>query len=63
MSIGENIKNKRLNLGLTQKGLGDKVGVSESMINQIERGTKVPTLPLGKQIADVLLCEIGELLG
>ena len=61
MSIGENIKNLRLLNDMTQEQLGTKVGVTISMISQIERGTKVVTLPLGKQIAEVFGCKVDDL--
>lgn len=62
MSIGENIKEKRLSCSMTQKELAEKVNVDQSMICQIERGTKTPSLPLGKEIADALGCELNNLL-
>lgn len=62
MSIGENIKNKRLSMGITQKELAEKVMVDQSMICQIERGSKIPTMLLGKEIASVLRCELADLL-
>lgn len=63
MSIGEAIKNLRLSAGLSQTGLASKVNVSAPMITMIERGTKVPSLPLSKAIADALGCSIVDLLG
>lgn len=51
MSVGANIKAKRIELNLTQRELAHRVNVDPSMICQIERGTKMPTLPLGKEIA------------
>lgn len=62
MSIGENIKRLRLEKGISQEELAKKVDVTRPMITQIERGTKVLTLPLGKEIARVLQCEIDELI-
>lgn len=62
MSIGANIKDRRLALGMTQKELAEKVNVDQSMICQIERGTKSPSLPLGKEIADALNCDLDSLL-
>lgn len=61
MSIGENIKNLRLLNDMTQEQLGNKVGVTISMISQIERGTKAVTLLLGKQIAEVFGCKVDDL--
>ena len=37
MSVGENIKAKRIALGMTQEGLANAVGLGRSMIAQIER--------------------------
>lgn len=62
MNIGTNIKERRCAIGMTQKELAEAVGVEQSMICQIERGTKTPSMPLGKQIADVLGCSIDSLL-
>lgn len=61
MSIGENIKRKREERSLTQKELAEAVGVTQSMVAQIERGSKVPTMGLGKDIAIVLDCSMEEL--
>ena len=59
MSVGANIKAKRTALNLTQRELAQRVNVDPSMICQIERGTKMPTLPLGKEIADALQAQHG----
>ena len=62
MSIGENIKSRRKALNMQQGDLAKAVGVSQAMICQIERGTKVPTLPLSVEIADRLGCRIEDFL-
>ncbi|WP_050696635.1 helix-turn-helix transcriptional regulator [Anaeromassilibacillus senegalensis] len=62
MSIGVNIKQKRLACNMTQKELAEKVKVDQSMICQLERGTKTPSLPLGMEIAQVLQCPLEALL-
>ena len=62
MSVGANIKRQRLARGMTQKELAAQVRVDQSMICQIERGTKTPSLPLGKEIADCLGVSVEELL-
>ncbi len=58
MSVAENIRKIRISRNLTQKELADNVGVKQSYIAQIERGTKIPTLTLGKDIADALRCSL-----
>lgn len=60
--VGLNIKKIRVSAGLTQLQLAKKVGVSEPMICQIERGTKMPTVILAKEIADALNVNINKLL-
>ncbi len=60
MSIGENIKARRIEKNMKQAELARKVGITQSMICQIERGTKVPTLPLSKELAEVLGCDVND---
>ena len=62
MTLGENIYRRRLEARLTQEELGLMVGVSQEMICKIERGRKLPSLPLGNAIAEVLGCTVDELL-
>lgn len=62
MSIGENIKNRRKNVGMSQRDLAAAVGVSGPMICQIERGTKSVTMMLGAEIAKVLQCDLNDLV-
>lgn len=61
MSIGENIKELRLKRGMEQYKLAELVGVSPPMVSQIERGTKIPSMLLGAEIAKALGCEINDL--
>lgn len=63
VDIGGNIKRVRLERGMTQEQVAQGVGVTASMITQIERGTKHATMELGKEIADVLGCNIAVLYG
>lgn len=59
--IGENIKRKRKELNMTQCQLAEIAEVTQAMIAQIERGSKVPSMPLGAQIAKALNCGIADL--
>ncbi len=61
MSVGENIRTRRLDLGMTQEELGSAVEVGRSMIAQYERGSKVPNLIIGRSIARVFKCSMEEL--
>lgn len=60
MAIGDKLMKLRKKKGLSRKELADKVGVTESMIGQIERGTKALTVALGKEIAQVLQCTVND---
>ncbi len=62
MSVGENIKEKRQSLGMTQESLANALGIGRSMIAQIERGSKIPNLMLGRDIAKILQCDLDELV-
>lgn len=62
MSIGANLKRVRLEAGLNQTELAEKVGVTQSMIAQIERGTKAMTMELGRELAEALNVQVGEFL-
>ena len=50
----ESIKQQRLKISLTQKELANEVGVSTSMINQIESGRSQPSYETAKKIFEVL---------
>ena len=47
---------------LTQEELAQKLNISRPMVAQLERGTKVPTLPLAARIAEVFNCSLEDLL-
>ena len=50
----ESIKQQRLKVNMTQKELARLVGVSTSMINQIESGRSAPSYNTAKKIFEVL---------
>lgn len=52
--IGFRIKEKRLKLGLTQEELAKKIGIDQSDLSKIEKGTANPTIKMIKRIADSL---------
>ena len=62
MSIGENIKSRRKNVGMSQNELASAIGVSVPMVCQIERGTKSVTLRLAADMAKVLQCDVNDFL-
>lgn len=62
MSVSENIRRFREENGISQAELARRVSVTQAMICQIERGTKLPSLVLGALIAQELGCEMEDLL-
>ncbi len=61
--IGIRIKNKREALGMQVKDLSAAIGVTPSLISQIEKTKSFPSLVTLKKIADALNSTVGELLG
>lgn len=62
MEIGEKIRKERIDIGLTQQELGDRLGVSQAMIGQYENGTRKPKLETLAKIADALKIPLNYLL-
>ena len=62
MSVGENLKARRIAQGMTQQNLADAVSLGRSMIAQIERGSKIPNLLLSAALAEVLDCSLYDFL-
>lgn len=54
MTIGENIKNIRKKANLSQKALAEKLGVSQQMIAQYEKGKRQPKIETIDKIATAL---------
>lgn len=61
MNVGENIRIRRESLGISQAELAENVGISQAMLCQIERGTKNPSIQVGRAIAGFLNCSMDEL--
>lgn len=49
-----NIREKRDQLGISQKELADKCGIAQSTLCDIEQGRSNPSLPVAIKIAQVL---------
>lgn len=62
MTVGERIRSLRKSAGLTQKELGQKLGVSASMIGQYETNLRNPKFETLKKIAAVLNINVTELV-
>lgn len=54
MTIGQSIKNARLNAGLTQKQLAEKSGIATITLQQYERDVREPKLDTIAKIARAL---------
>lgn len=61
MNIGENIRLARKNANLTQKELGEFLGVSQAMIGQYEKGIRNPKIETLGKIAHALNVELYDL--
>lgn len=60
--IGQRIKAKRIEKGLTQDKLSELVGVGPSHMSHIESGTTVPSFEVFVAILNALDCSADELL-
>lgn len=62
MGYGKQIRNLRTKRGLSMEHLAEKIGVTFSLIGQIERETRPVSLNLAVDIAEALGCDIQEIL-
>lgn len=60
--IGQRMKAKRKQAGLTQEQLADKLFVTTGYISQLERGISRPNLDTLGEICSVINCDIADLL-
>jgi transcriptional regulator with XRE-family HTH domain len=63
MTIGKNIREIRLSLGLTQAELGEKIGVDQKVITSYERGVSTPPVERLVKIAKIYGVSLDELVG
>ena len=61
--IGRNIRKYRLNQGLKQKDLAEKINLTEQHVSHIENGHTKLSLPALVAIANVLSVDCNTLLG
>src|SRR2546429_7021530 len=60
--IGRVIRRERQDRQLTIKELGDKAGLSEIYVGEIERGQKYPSARVLESLADALEMDVADLL-
>ncbi|MFJ6386413.1 helix-turn-helix domain-containing protein [Streptomyces sp. NPDC091972] len=56
------VRRKRIEAGLTQGALATKAGISQSYMSLLEKGTCSASAPVLKRLADVLDCQIADLM-
>lgn len=61
MTTGKRIQRARKAAGLSQKELGEKLGVSASMIGQYENDLRIPKIETLQKIADALKVNLSDL--
>lgn len=54
--IGERIKKRRVELGLTQTYIKETTGISSGNMSDIERGNRFPSIPTLIQLCSILNC-------
>ena len=54
--IGERIKKRRIELGLTQTDIKEATGISSGNMSDVERGNRFPSIPTLMQLCSVLNC-------
>lgn len=63
VNLGRRIADARHGLGLTQKDLAEKVGVTAQAVSKWERGSSCPDISILDEIADSLGVSVSKLLG
>lgn len=58
---GAKLRIYRKTRGFTQQTLADRAGISRSFVAEIERGAKLPRVPVARSIAEVLAVELATL--
>ncbi len=62
MALGENLKQARERIGISQAQLAELVGVSQPMVAQYELNTKIPSVIVAVNIEKVLNVSCRELV-
>ena len=59
--IGDNIARRRQHLYMSQKVLAERLGISQTSMNQIEKGVTVPKFHRLEVLARILQCSVASL--
>ncbi len=61
LRVGNIIKNARLAKGLTQRQLGDKIGKSNNVLTNWEKGTNSPDVDMIESLCTILEIPVSEM--
>ena len=62
-TLQENIKSARLAKGFTLNEMAQAIGISPSMLCQVEKGVRMPSISILFSMAEILNCSLDELAG
>lgn len=62
LSIGDRIKTRRLELGLTQVDIYEKCGITSGVLSRIENGKNVPSILIFYKLSQSLECSTDWLI-
>jgi len=62
-TLQENIKSARIAKGFSLGEMAQSIGVSSSMLCQVEKGIRMPSISMLFAIAETLNCSLDELTG
>ena len=62
IKIGKYIAGKRKSLGMTQKQLAEKLGMSDKSVSKWERGVCLPDVSVYKELCSILGISLNEFL-
>jgi transcriptional regulator with XRE-family HTH domain len=60
--LGERVREFRQKRGLTQVDLGERLGLPQSRVSEIEKGSRVPNLETILRLALALDCKVSVLM-
>ncbi len=59
--VGRNIAERRKQIGMTQEGLGEILGITGAAMSRIESGQTTPRFSRLEDLADALHCQVADL--
>ena len=62
VKIGKYIASKRKSLGMTQKQLAEKIGMSDKFVSKWERGICLPDVSVYLELCEILGISLNEFL-